>query len=103
MESRGKAGLFRQTRVIFYLLAGIPMLLSLSTAHAWEVKSYYPTGLTPTLPDAEEAQRLISQPPRLLNTIRQAHRQSLQTGWKGVAPPRPTLYSASAPNSTGGP
>ena len=77
------------------------MLAGLSTAFAWEVKSYYPTGLTPTLPDSEEAQRQATQAPTLLNTIRQAHRESLQFGWKGVVPPPPMLHSTQASNETG--
>lgn len=101
MLSRDKACSFRRTRLVLAVLASVPMLAGLSTSHAWEVKSYYPTGFSPTLPDVEEAQRLAVQTPTLLNTIRQAHRQSLQSSWKGVVAPQGRPHLATGPRDTG--
>jgi hypothetical protein len=60
-----------------------------ATGSAWEVKAFYPTTASPHLPSPQEAQRLVAQPPLLLRSLGSAHRQSLQLGWKGVAPPEP--------------
>ena len=60
-----------------------------TTVSAWEVKSFYPMTASPHMPTPQEAQRLAAEPPLLLRSIGSAHRQSLQLGWKGIAPPEP--------------
>jgi hypothetical protein len=58
-------------------------LVSTSTAWAWQPKAYYPSGFAPTMPGADEARRIVDQPPLLLRAVRDAHRQSLQRSWQG--------------------
>lgn len=57
-----------------------------STVSAWEVKSHYPTSVDPTMPDAEQAKRSVYEPSGMLRALGEAHRQSMQRGWKGVSP-----------------
>lgn len=65
----------------------IALLAFSSTAWAWEVKSYYPSPLEPTLPDASQARQAVIQTPWVLRAVRQAHQQSMQNSWKSVNPP----------------
>jgi hypothetical protein len=53
---------------------------------AWVAKSHYPNAITPALPTSSDAQDLRRTP--LFHRISNAHRQSMQLGWGGVAPPR---------------
>jgi hypothetical protein len=54
-----------------------------STAWAWQPKAYYPSGFEPTMPDADEARRMVGEPPLLLRPLLDAHRQSQQRSWQG--------------------
>ena len=82
-----KRGWARFQRLVF--AGGLVLVLLASMPAAWALgaRSYYPYALQPTLPDAAEALRLVAEFPRMLYPFRSAHQQSLQQGWKSIAPP----------------
>jgi hypothetical protein len=54
-------------------------------AHAWSVKSLYPTPMDPAMPSSERAQAMVSDSAPMLSPLRRAHQESLQRSWKGFA------------------
>lgn len=74
-------------RTVIAIGIGAALFFAASAAHAWAVKSYYPTALSPTMPDKEQAIRIRSESPTLLRALRSAHRDSLQRSWTGTTAP----------------
>ncbi len=77
--------------LVIVVAAGMPAAWALSP------QSYYPYALEPTLPNAAEAQRMVAAFPWILRPLREAHQQSIQRGWKSIAPPLLTVEHQAGP------
>jgi hypothetical protein len=93
-----EAGSARVRKRMSLAAMAVLLLASAPAAWAWAVKSYYPTAFEPALPDAAEARRLAGEPATIFQTLRHAHRQSLERSWMSVTPPIPD-QSAVAPQT----
>lgn len=54
-------------------------------ARGWEVKSFYPTAVAPSLPDAAQARTAVNTPAPLIGVLQDAHRTAAGRGWVGIA------------------
>jgi hypothetical protein len=88
MPSPNRPKTHRLRLTCYGAVLGVALALP-ATGLAWGVKAFYPMTASPHMPTPQEAQRLAAEPPLLLRSIGSAHRQSLQLGWKGIAPPQP--------------
>lgn len=64
-------------------------------ARGWEVKSFYPTAVVPSLPDAAQARAAVNTPAPIVGALQEAHRTAAARGWVGIASRGP----ATAPES----
>lgn len=62
----------------------VPLLTASPSLLAWGPSALYPTPMDPLMPSPERAQQLRLEIPRVLETLRQAHRQSASQEWTGV-------------------
>lgn len=82
-ESRHR---FSRRRLGTALLGGVLIGIWSGSAIAWGAKAYYPTSVTPIMPDEAEAQRIAVQPPAVFRTLSHAHQTAMERGWKGIGP-----------------
>lgn len=73
-------------RLVLPLLLATGLGLGSSGAVAWGAKANYPTSASPTMPGAEQAQRVALAPPALFRVLSDAHQSSRDRGWKGIGP-----------------
>lgn len=53
---------------------------------AWGAKAYYPTSVSPVMPDEAKAQQVAVRPPAVFRTLSNAHQTAMDRGWKGIGP-----------------
>lgn len=80
----------RQRYAIEWSAIRLGMLLTVSLLGtsplfaAWGPSAFYPTSVDQEMPNPQRAQQLLGARPGVLNSLRDAHRQSLSLGWSGV-------------------
>jgi hypothetical protein len=60
--------------------------LTVPTAFAWGAKAFYPTSVSPAMPDQQQAQRIAMEPPAIFRVLNGAHQRSRDLGWNGIGP-----------------
>jgi hypothetical protein len=77
---RGISGRFPALTALGSLLIG----LWSGGAIAWGAMAYYPTSVTPAMPDEAQAKQIAVQPPAVFRTLSHAHQTAMDRGWKGI-------------------
>ncbi|MDJ0834507.1 MAG: hypothetical protein QNJ69_13365 [Gammaproteobacteria bacterium] len=65
----------------------IALFTALPAVQAMGFNAYYPYVLQPSMPDGVAAQYEVTRLSWVLRPLREAHQQSLHSGWKSIAPP----------------